>query len=186
MRRNWLTTPSRRSTSARLNSTSPTWRYGPGLSVPLCTVSPVELDGVDLSQAMLEEEPGTGSIRICIAPDLVEFVQPPRQATTSLQVPRRLFAFGDIQAHIRGCGGEPPGGRASSPSLFFPKRRGQGVAGSALNGLGEGVVSCGRGYVGRVRAQCGYSIVLMNTEVHERHRGNVNQGGLGSGLASPS
>ncbi len=152
---------------------------GTGLVGPFVRGIARRLDGVDLSQAMLEKAREQGIYSNLYRADLVEFLLGRPASYDLVTSAATLIHFGDLKPVFEAAAASLRVGGLFAFTLFPNDDDGQGVQVAPLNGLGEG--GCflhGRGYVDRVARECGFSIVLMNTEIHERHRGNVNQGGL--------
>lgn len=129
------------------------------------------LDGVDSSQAMLEQAAAKRIYRMLHCGDLVKFMQGRPAHYDVVTCAATLIHFGDLR----------PAFDAAAIALrdrglfiftIFPNEQDDGVAVHADVGLAYGgCYTHGRDYIRRAALMSGFGVELIETKIHEHHRG---------------
>jgi predicted TPR repeat methyltransferase len=127
------------------------------------------LDGVDLSPDMLEKAKQSRAYDALYEGDLVEFLAAHPAGYDVIVSAATLIHFGDLKPVFRAAAGSLRGTGLFVFTLFpYDAESGREFAVAPLGGLGEG--GCylhGRDYVARLAKETGFSIALMQADVHE-------------------
>jgi len=140
---------------------------GTGLIGPLVRDIARRLDGVDLSGPMLESAKRTGVYDSLYEADLVEFLQSHPRNYDVIVSAATLIHFGDLAPVMAAAASSV---RANGLFVFtvLPNEDGRDFAVAPLGGLAEG--GCylhSREYLTRTATESGFSVALLQTEVHE-------------------
>lgn len=152
---------------------------GTGLSGVLVREVARQLDGVDLSSAMLNKAKQKGVYTNLHQNDFVAFMVDHPASYDVVISAGALIHFGDLTSTFEAAATTLRNEGLFVFTLFLNEeaREGHEVIVAPLGGYCEG--GCylhGRGYVGRVAHDTGFSVVSIETNLHERSKGNEKPG----------
>ena len=150
---------------------------GTGLVGELLAKSARRLEGVDLSAPMLVKAKAKSVYHHLHEDDLIALLRRRPQEFDAVTCAATLIHFGELEAPFAAAAIALRDGGLFIFTLFPNEQDSDSAAVAPLDGLGEG--GCfvhGRGYVVRTAQATGFSVVAMQTEVHEFAQGKPRMG----------